>query len=54
MGSTRMSCEEAVNNQESKYLRALGAAERFTLESTTLLIYSRGMEKPLRFARKEP
>jgi len=54
MASTRMSCEEAVNNQESKYLRALGAAERFTLESTTLLIYSRGMEKPLRFARKEP
>jgi putative lipoprotein len=54
MGSTRMSCEEAVNNQESKYLRALGAAERFTLESTTLLIYSRGMEKPLRFAPKEP
>jgi putative lipoprotein len=54
LGSTQMSCEEAVNNQESKYLRALGAAERFTLEATTLLIYSRGMEKPLRFAPKEP
>lgn len=54
MGSTRMSCEEAVNNQESKYFQALGAAERFTLEATTLLIYSRGMDKPLRFARKEP
>jgi putative lipoprotein len=54
MGSTRMSCEEAVNNQESKYLRALGSAERFVLEAQSLLIYCTGMERPLRFTRKEP
>lgn len=54
LGSTRMSCGEAVMSQEAKYLNALQDAERFTLDGSRILIYSKGMEKPLRFVRKEP
>lgn len=50
LGSTRMNCEEAVMNQEEMYFQALEGAERFTLDEKTLLIYSQGVEKPLRFA----
>ncbi|MGH7674583.1 MAG: YbaY family lipoprotein [Gemmatimonadales bacterium] len=53
LGTTRMACPEAVMNQEGKYLKALHDAERFALEGTALLVYSRGMETPLRFTRKE-
>jgi putative lipoprotein len=49
LGSTRMACPESVSNQEAKYFEALRAAERFTLEGSTLWIHSRGMEAPLRF-----
>ncbi|MGH7516091.1 MAG: YbaY family lipoprotein [Gemmatimonadales bacterium] len=54
LGSTRMACPEAVGMQERKYLKALEEAERFTLDEPMLLVYSNGMEKPLRFMRKEP
>ncbi len=54
MGSTRMACPEAVGMQEDKYLKALQDAERYTLDGPMLLVYSKGMEKPLRFMRKEP
>lgn len=54
LGSTRMACAEAVQMQEGRYLKALQDAERFTFDGTVLLIYSKGMEKPLRFIRKEP
>ncbi|MGH7718283.1 MAG: YbaY family lipoprotein [Gemmatimonadaceae bacterium] len=54
LGSTRMACVEAVGIQEGKYLKALQDAARFTLDGSTLLIYSKGMEKPLRFVPKEP
>lgn len=53
-GSTRMACAEEVGVQEGKYLQALETAERYTLDGSTLLIYSKGMEKPLRFTRKGP
>ncbi len=53
MGSTRMACAEAVNRQESAYLKALEGAERFQRDGSTLFIYSKGMAKPLRFVRKE-
>lgn len=53
LGSTRMSCVEAVMMQESRYLKALEGAERFALNGSVLLIYSRGMDKPLRFTRQE-
>jgi heat shock protein HslJ len=54
LGSTRMACAEAVMNQEGKYLKALQDAERFTRDGSTLLIYCKGMAKPLRFIRKVP
>ena len=53
LGSTRMSCPEAVMNQETKYLEALQAAERFEWKAPYLLIYCKGFEKPLRFTRMQ-
>lgn len=54
MGSTRMACPEPVMNQESKYLEALQAAERFEWNDPYLMIYCKGFEKPLRFVRIAP
>ena len=54
MGATRMSCGEAADLQESKYLKALGGAERFVIDGSVLLIYAKGMDKPLRFTRGTP
>jgi heat shock protein HslJ len=55
IGSTRMACpEEALANQEAKYLKALEGAERFAIEGTALEIHSRGMTEPLRFTRTSP
>jgi heat shock protein HslJ len=51
LGTTRMACPEAVMNQETKYLDALQAAERFEWKAPYLLIYCKGFEKPLRFTR---
>ncbi len=51
MGSTRMACPEAVMNQESKYFKALEAAERYTRNGDELLVYAQGLDKPLRFIR---
>jgi heat shock protein HslJ len=51
LGSTRMACPEAVMNQESKFLKALENAERFGVEDTTLSIYAKGLDQPLRFTR---
>jgi putative lipoprotein len=47
--STMMACAEAVMNQETRYLKALQGADRFALEGPYLLIYAKGIEKPLRF-----
>jgi heat shock protein HslJ len=51
LGSTRMACPEAMMNQETKYLAALQAAQRFEWNDPYLLIYCTGSEKPLRFTR---
>jgi heat shock protein HslJ len=51
IGSTRMTCPEPVMTQESKYLEALQAAERFEWKDPYLLVYCKGLDKPLRFAR---
>jgi heat shock protein HslJ len=53
LGSTRMSCPEAVMNQETKYLEALQAGERFEWKAPYLLIYCKGFEKPLRFMKMQ-
>jgi heat shock protein HslJ len=52
LAASRMACPEAVMNQETKYLEALQAAERFEWKDPYLLIYCKGFEKPLRFTRK--
>jgi heat shock protein HslJ len=54
LGATRMMCPEAVSNQEMKYLNALQAAEHFEWKAPYLLIYCKGMDKPLRFTRMTP
>jgi heat shock protein HslJ len=53
LASTRMACPETVMNQESKYLDALQAAERFEWKDSHLLIYCKDCEKPLRFTRMQ-
>ena len=52
--STMMACAEVVRNQETRYLKALQDAERFALEGPYLLIYAKGVEKPLRFTHETP
>ncbi|MGN6391365.1 MAG: YbaY family lipoprotein [Gemmatimonadales bacterium] len=51
MLSTKIACPPPVMSQEAKYLQALQGAERYALEGTSLLIYVKGMDKPLRFSR---
>jgi putative lipoprotein len=51
LGSTRMACPDAVMTQEAAYFNALQNAERYVIDGSSLLIYSRGMDKPLRFSR---
>jgi heat shock protein HslJ len=53
LASSRMACPEAVMNQESKYLGALQAAERFEWKDSHLLIYCKDFGKPLRFTRMQ-
>jgi len=54
LGATQMACAEPVGMQEAKYLKALQDAERFAFDGPALLIYSKGMAKPLRFVRMSP
>jgi heat shock protein HslJ len=53
--STKMACvEESLTNQETAYLAALGAAERWVVEGSTLRVYFKGSGEPLRFSRTPP
>jgi heat shock protein HslJ len=54
LGSSRKVCPEAVMNQETKYLEALQAAERFEWKDRYLLIYCKSIERALRFTRTAP
>ena len=52
LAGTRMACaSEAVGNQEAKYLKALEGATRYEWKDPYLLIYSDGLEKPMRFSK---
>ena len=51
LGSTRMACPEPIMNQETKYLGALQAAERYEWKDPYLMFYCKDLEKPLRFSR---
>jgi heat shock protein HslJ len=46
-----MACVEALMNQEGRYLRALGTAERYSLSGDQLRVYSKELDQPLRFIR---
>ena len=49
IGTTRMACADSVAGQERRYLAALEGATRFALDGPSLLVYSSGLERPLRF-----
>jgi len=52
LAGTRMACaSEAVGNQEAKYLKALEGATRYEWKDPYLLIYSDGLDKPMRFSK---
>jgi len=49
--STKMACaEDALTNQETRYLAALESARRYAVTGDTLTIYAQGSEE-LRFSR---
>jgi heat shock protein HslJ len=53
LAATKMACiDDAATAQEVRYLDALQKAERFAFDGPVLLIYSTGIERPLRLARK--
>ena len=53
LAATKMACiDDAANAQEVRYLDGLQKAERFAFDGPALLLYSTGMDRPLRFARK--
>ena len=47
-----MACAGPVGTQETTYFKALQQAERFAFDGPALLIYSMGMDQPLRFVRE--
>jgi heat shock protein HslJ len=51
LASTKMACEPPLDDQERAYLAALQKAERLGLDGDLLVVYSQGLEKPLRFKR---
>jgi heat shock protein HslJ len=51
IGATRMQCADAVSDQELRYLTALQAADRMSVDGLYLLVHSKSLEKPLRFTR---
>lgn len=50
---TKMMCPEAVMEQEDGFHRALGAVDRVEMDGPFLLIYTEGLDQPLRFTRTE-
>jgi heat shock protein HslJ len=53
LGSTMMACDEALMNQEQRYLKALESAVRYNLKDGVLQISGRDRMLPLRFVRQE-
>jgi heat shock protein HslJ len=51
IASTLMMCPPAIADQEQKFLDALGRSYRLKLENSFLLIYARGIDKPLKFTQ---
>jgi heat shock protein HslJ len=53
LGLTRMACPAPVLDQETRYLNALRAAERYEIRNSELLIFSKGLDKPVRFKKAQ-
>ncbi len=53
LATTRMACDDAVNDQETKYIKALSSAQRYEIQDSFLLIYSAELEQPLKFVRAD-
>ena len=51
IGSTRRVCPAVVMDQETRFFSALDKAYRISMEGSSLLIHSEGLEKPLKFSR---
>jgi heat shock protein HslJ len=51
IASTLMMCPPAIADQEQKFLDALGRSYRLKLDGSFLLIYARGIDKPLKFTQ---
>lgn len=52
LATTRKACPAAIGDQESRYLKALADAERFEIEGTTLRVFCKDLDQPLRFVRR--
>ena len=52
LAATKMSCGDAADAQEVRYLRALQGAERFVFDGDALLVFAKGLAQPLRFVQK--
>lgn len=52
LATTRMACPDPAGAQETRYLQALGGAERFETAAGALLIHCKGADSPLKFVRK--
>ena len=52
LASTKKACiNSGAQEQENRYFRALENAQRVELEGSSLLIYTKGLDRPLRFSR---
>ena len=54
LASTKMACPEPIMGQEQRFLEALGNATRYAIDGSTLSIWVKGNDKPLRFTREAP
>jgi heat shock protein HslJ len=54
IGSTKMACPEPIMSQEKSFLEALGNATRYAIDGSTLSIWVKGSDKPLRLTREAP
>jgi len=51
MGATMMQCDDAVSDQEGRYIAALAAADRISRHDVNLFVHSKALKKPLRFTK---
>ena len=52
LAGTKMACMPSAMAQETRYLTALQAAQRFERQGNTLVIHAEGADQPLRFVAK--